>query len=193
MDLMEMLSSQLGNENVLKQLSKSTGADSSQIQQAMQLGLPALMQAMGKNASTTEGAASLAKALESHKEDKTDNIADFLKNVDKEDGSKILNHILGSKNKSVQRNLAKQTGMKEDQTSDLMAQLAPLLLGTLGKQKASHKVDSSGLAGMLAGALGQGKDNNLMDSVSKLLDADDDGNIVDDISGMLGGFLKKKK
>ncbi|HNZ83482.1 MAG TPA: DUF937 domain-containing protein [Sedimentibacter sp.] len=193
MDLMEMLSSQLGNENVLKQLSKSTGADSSQIQQAMKLGLPALMQAMGKNASTAEGASSLAKALDFHKDDETDNIEDFLKNVNKEDGSKILNHILGSKNKSIQRNLAKQTGMKADQTTDLMAQLAPLLLGTLGKQKASQKVDSSGLARMLSGALGQGKDNNLMDSVSKLLDADDDGSIVDDITGMLGGFLKKKK
>lgn len=193
MDLMDLLSGQLGNENVLKQLSKSTGADSSQIQQAMKLGLPALMQAMNKNAASEKGASSLAKALDNHKDDNTDDVENFLKNVDKEDGAKILNHILGNKNPSVQRNLAKQTGMNEEQTSNLMAQLAPLLLGTLGKQKSSQKVDSSGLAGMLAGALGQGKnDNNLMDSVTKLLDADDDGSIVDDLSNMLGGFLKKK-
>ena len=83
--------------------------------------------------------------------------------------------------------------MNQDQTSSLMAQLAPLLLGALGKQKSSQKVDSSGLTGMLAGALSQSKkDNNLMDSVSKLLDADNDGSIVDDLSNMLGGFLKKK-
>lgn len=194
MDLMELLSGQLGNENVLKQLSKSTGADSSQVQQAMKLGLPALMQAMGKNAASSEGASSLAKALDNHKDDNIDDVENFLKNVDKEDGAKILNHILGSKNPSVQRNLAKQTGLNQDQTSNLMSQLAPLLLGTLGKQKSSKKVDSSGLAGMLTGVLGsQGKnDNNLMNSVSKLLDADDDGSIVDDLSNMLGGFLKKK-
>ncbi len=192
MDLMEMLSGQIGNENVLKQLSKSIGADSSQIQQTMKFGLPALMQAMGKNASSQEGALSLAKALDNHKDDNIDNIESFLKNVDKEDGAKILNHILGSKNNLVQRNLAKQTGLKADQTSDLMSQLAPMLLGALGKEKAKQKVDSSGLAGMLAGALGQGKNNNLMDSVSKLLDADDDGSIIDDLSGMMGGFLKKK-
>lgn len=193
MDLMELLSGQLANDNVLKHLSKSTGADSSQIQEAMKLGLPALMQAMGKNASSEEGALSLAKALDNHKDDKTDNIEEFLKNVDKEDGSKILNHILGSKNKSVQRNLAKQTGMKADQASDLMAQLAPLLLGTLGKQKASQNLDTSGLMGMLAGAMGgQGKNNDLMSSVSKLLDADNDGSIVDDVTNMLGGFFKKK-
>lgn len=192
MDLMELLSGQMGNENVLKQLSKSTGADSSQIEQAMKMGLPVLLQAIGKNASSQEGAASLAKALDDHKDDNIDNLEDFLKNVDKEDGAKILNHILGSKSKSVQTNLAKQTGLKADQTSDLMSQLAPMLLGALGKQKAKQKVDSSGLAGMLAGALGQGKNNNLIDSVSKLLDADDDGSIIDDLSGMMGGFLKKK-
>ncbi|HKM01966.1 MAG TPA: DUF937 domain-containing protein [Sedimentibacter sp.] len=193
MDLMELLSGQLGDEKVLKQLSNSTGADSSQIQQAMKLGLPALMQAMGKNAASKDGASSLAKALDNHKDDNVDDIENFLKNVNKEDGSKMLNHILGSKNTSVQRNLAKQTGLKSDQASDLMSQLAPLLLGALGKQKASQNVDSSGLAGMLAGALGQGKnDSNLMSSVSALLDADKDGSIVDDLSNMLGGFLKKK-
>lgn len=193
MDLMDLISGQLGDEKVLKQLSKSTGADTSQIQSAMKLGLPALIQAMGKNASSQEGASALAKALDDHKDDPVDNIEDFLKNVNKEDGAKILNHILGGKNTSVQRNLAKQTGLKSDQASDLMAQLAPLVLGTLGKQKASQKVDSSGLAGMLTGLLGQGKsDKNLMGSVSKLLDADDDGSIVDDLTNMLGGFLKKK-
>ncbi|MDD3751765.1 MAG: DUF937 domain-containing protein [Tissierellia bacterium] len=194
MDLMELISGQLGNEKVLKQLSNTTGADSSQIQQAMKLGLPALMQAMSKNATSQDGASSLAKALDNHKDDNIEDVENFLKNVDTEDGSKILNHILGSKNTSVQKNLAKQTGLKQDQASNLMSQLAPLLLGTLGKQKSSQKVDSSGLAGMLAGALGgQGKkDNNLMSSVSKLLDSDDDGSIVDDLSDMLGGFLKKK-
>jgi hypothetical protein len=194
MDLMELISGQLGNEKVLKQLSNTTGADSSQIQQAMKLGLPALMQAMSKNATSQDGASSLAKALDNHKDDNIEDVENFLKNVDTEDGSKILNHILGSKNTSVQKNLAKQTGLKQDQASNLMSQLAPLLMGTLGKQKSSQKVDSSGLAGMLAGALGgQGKkDNNLMSSVSKLLDSDDDGSIVDDLSDMLGGFLKKK-
>lgn len=39
---------------------------------------------------------------------------------------------------------------------------------------------------------GQGKNNDLMSSVSKLLDADNDGSIVDDVTNMLGGFFKKK-
>lgn len=194
MDLMDLLSGQLENEAVLKQLSKVAGADSSQVQQAMKIGLPALIQAMGKNAASPEGAAALAKALDNHKDDNIDNIEDFLKNVDAEDGSKILNHILGDKNKTVQRNLAKQTGLKADQASNIMTQLAPLLLGAMGKQKASQNVDPSGLAGMLAGVLGsQSKnDNNLMDTVSKLLDADKDGSIVDDVTNMLGGFFKKR-
>lgn len=193
MDLMELLSGQFDNDKILEQLSKSTGADTGQVEKAVKLGLPTLMQAMGKNAQSSEGAASLAKALDSHKDDKTDDIGNFLKSVDKEDGSKILNHILGNKNKVVQNTIAKETGMKADQTSDLMSQLAPLLLGTLGKEKASKNVDSSGLSNMLASSLGDiGKNSNIMDTVNKLLDKDNDGSILDDVTNILGGFLKKK-
>jgi len=194
MDIMDLLSGQLNNEKVLKQLSKSTGANSSQIQQAMKMGLPVLMQAMGKNAASPDGAASLAKALDNHKDDKTDNIEEFLKGANLEDGSKILNHILGSKNTAIQTNIAKQTGLKSEQASNLMSQLAPLLLGTLGKQKASKNVEPSDLVGMLASSLGSQvkNDKNLMDSVSKLLDSDNDGSIVDDVTKMLGGFFNKK-
>lgn len=193
MDIMDLLSGQLDSDKVLKQLSKTTGADSSQVQQLIKLGVPTLLKSIGKNASTEEGASALAKALDNHKDDKVDDIEDFLKNVNTEEGSKILSHVLGGNKQKVQSNLAKQTGLGDNQVSDIMSQLAPMLLGTLGKQKASSNVDSSGLAGMLTGILGSQslKDNNIMDSVSKLLDADGDGNIADDVGKMLGGFFKK--
>lgn len=194
MDVLDLLSGQLDSEKILKQLSGSTGANSDQVQKAIQLGLPALLQSLGRNASTEQGSSALAKALDNHKDDKIDDIEDFLKNVDMEDGSKILSHVLGGNKQKVQRNLAKQTGLKDNQVSDIMNQLAPLLLGTLGKQKATNNVSSSGLAGMLTGMLGSqmSKNNNIMDTVSNLLDADDDGSIVDDVGNMLGGFFKKK-
>lgn len=193
MDILQLLSGQLENENILKQLSKSTGADSTQIQQALKLGVPALLQALGKNASTADGAAALSGALDKHKDDKIDNIEDFLNNADTEDGSKILNHIFAGKNNNIQRNLAKQTGLDSNQVSDIMSKVAPLVMGALGQQKSSKNVDSSNLASMLTGVLGsQGsKDNDILSSVSRLLDADDDGSVVDDVGKMLGGFFKK--
>lgn len=193
MDILELLSGQLDSEKLLKQLSGSTGANTDQVQKAIQLGLPALLQSMGRNASTEQGATALAKALDSHKDDKTDDVEDFIKNVNIEDGSKILSHVLGGNKQKVQRNLAKQTGLQDNQVTDIMSQLVPLVLGTLGKQKASKNVGSSGLEGMLTGILGsQMKNNNMMDAVTNLLDSDDDGSIVDDVGNMLGGFFNKR-
>ena len=193
MDILDLLTNQLGNENVLKELSKTANADPSQIQKAVSLGVPALLESLVRNAKTEEGALSLAKALDSHKDDKVDDIEGFLKNVDMEDGPKILGHILGGNKQKVQKNLAAQTGLQDNQVQDILKQLAPLLLGSLGKQKTSKNVGSDGLQNMLAGVLaGQAsKNNGIIDSVSKMLDADDDGSIADDVGKMLGEFFKK--
>lgn len=193
MDILELLSGQLDSEKVLQQLSMTSGADSSQVQKVVQMGLPALLESLGRNSKTEQGASSLAKALDSHKDDKVDDIEDFLKNVNLDDGSKIIGHILGGNKQKVQRNLAKQTGVEDNQVSSIMNQLAPLLLGTLGKQKAINNVGSAGIESMISGIInGQGsKNNNMMKTITNLLDADDDGNIVDDVSKMLGGFFKK--
>lgn len=193
MDILELLSGQLDSEKVLQQLSMTSGADSSQVQKVVQMGLPALLESLGRNSKTEQGASSLAKALDSYKDDKVDDIEDFLKNVNLDDGSKIIGHVLGGNKQKVQRNLAKQTGLEDNQVSSIMNQLAPLLLGTLGKQKAINNVGSAGIESMISGIInGQGsKNNNMMKTITNLLDADDDGNIVDDVSKMLGGFFKK--
>lgn len=193
MDILELLSGQLDSEKVLQQLSKTSGADSSQVQKVVQIGLPALLESLGRNSKTEQGASSLAKALDSHKDDNVDNIEDFLKNINMEDGSKIIGHVLGTNKQKVQRNLAKQTGLDDKQVSNIMNQLAPLLLGTLGKQKTSSNVGSAGIESMISGILNsQGsKNSNIMKSVTNLLDSDDDGSIVDDVGKMLGGFFKK--
>ncbi|TJX13141.1 DUF937 domain-containing protein [Tissierella creatinini] len=194
MDIMDLLSGQLENDKVLNQLSQTTGADASQVQQLIKLGIPTLLQSLEKNASTEQGASSLAKALDNHKDDEVDDIERFLENVDREDGAKILNHVLGNNKEKVQNNLANQTGLQTNQVLNVMSMLAPILLGTLGKQKASNNVDSSGLASMLAGILGgqAGTGGNIMGAVSKILDADGDGSIVDDIGNIFGGLFKKK-
>lgn len=192
MDILDLLSGQLNNNNVIKELSKSTGADADKIQKAVKLGIPTLMQAIGKNANSPQGASSLAKALDNHKGDKVDDVEGFLKNVDIKDGAKMLEHIFGSDNKNVQSNLSKQTGLKEDQVSGVMAQLAPLLIGMLGKQKSSNNVGTEDLPSMLMGLVKSGGNNDIMKTVTDLMDTNNDGNIIDDISKIAGGLFKKK-
>lgn len=63
------------------------------------MSIPALLQALEKNAKSKEGAESLANALENHKDDEVEDVKGFLNKVNTDEGDKILQHILGGKNK----------------------------------------------------------------------------------------------
>jgi hypothetical protein len=193
MDILTILKSLQDNQTV-NELTKSVGADSNQVKKAVELGLPMLMQAMGNNAKTPQGAASLAKALDQHKEDPLDDVMGFLKGVDIDDGKKILGHVFNQKTQTVEKNLAAQTGMSSNQVEKLLAQLAPVVLGALGKEKNQKNIDANGLTSMipmLTKFLGSGSNNDVLGMATKLLDADGDGDIMDDVSNMIGGFFKK--
>lgn len=193
MDILSILNS-LQDKQAVSQLTKSVGADSNQVKKAVELGLPMLMQAMGNNAKTPQGASSLAKALDQHKDDPIDDVMGFLKGVDINDGKKILGHVFNQKTQTVQKNLAAQTGMSSNQVENLLAQLAPIVLGALGKEKSQKGIDANGLTSMipmLAGLLGSGSNNDVLGMAAKLLDADGDGDIMDDVSNLIGGFFKK--
>lgn len=135
MDLISMISKQLNDPKVLDQLSRSTGARPDQAQQLTSSALPMLLSALQQNARTSDGAKSLEKALEEHKDDQVGDVLGFLENVDTNDGAKILQHIFSAKNDEVQGNLAAKAGMDKSQATRLMTQLAPLVLGALGNQK----------------------------------------------------------
>jgi hypothetical protein len=189
MDIADLIKGQL-NQSMLNQLGQSTDASPSKVKKLVNLGMPALLQAMQRNASSTDGADALAKALDQHKEDPVDDISDFLKHVDTSDGSKILEHVFTSKNERVQKNLAKKTGLGQDQVGGLLTQLAPLVMGVLGKQKIEQGLDAKGVSGLLNQVLGQTGSSGLIRQATKILDTDKDGSIVDDVQKFLGKFLK---
>lgn len=192
MNLLDMLTGQLSDSSTLSQLGQSAGADTSQVQQLVQLGLPLLMQAMGKNSSTTEGAQALTAALDQHKDADVNDITGFLKKVDTNDGAKIVQHVLGEKNEAVQSNLAKKTGMDASQVSSILTMLAPLVMGYLGQQKKEQNLDANGVSGLLSNTLGQSSNSPMMNMATQLLDADKDGSFIDDVGDMLGKLFKKK-
>lgn len=189
MDLNTLLSYQLQDKEVIKKISKQVGAQPDQVKQLTDLALPTLLQAMNKNSQTKDGAKSLLNALDQHQDDDVLDLNQFFNNVDTKDGAKIIGHLLGSKEKKVEQGLAIKTGLDMNQVSSLLTMLAPLLLSQLGKQKKQKNgfgVDD--LMGMLGGFKGS---KDVMDMVSGLLDSDGDGDIMDDVSKMLGGYLKK--
>src|SRR5690606_23826723 len=107
MDLMQMVTSGLGGSDVFKQLGDKVDANPQQVEQIAGVGIPTLLEAMNRNAQTPEGAASLSKALDDHKNDDVQNVVGFFDKVDRQDGSKILDHLLGGKKDNVANTLSK--------------------------------------------------------------------------------------
>ena len=192
MDFMSLIKDQLSNPDILSQLGRTVGADADQVSKLTQLGLPALLEGMNRNAQTPDGAEALAAALDQHKDDPVADLNGFLQNIDQNDGAKILNHVFAGKKDKVQKNLAEQTGLQSGQVSGLLSQLAPMLLGALGNQKKEDNLDASGIASLLPslGSLLGGSNSGGLSGIASLLDADKDGDIMDDLKGLLGKFLK---
>ena len=193
MDLLKLLTNLSSNQTALNQLNQSVDAKPTQVQKLVQLGLPMLMEALNRNASTPQGAQALTSALEQHQEDNTDDLTGFIEKVDTEDGSKILQHVFENKNQMVQNNLSKQTGLNTNQVGSLMAKLAPLMLGALGNQKKAQNLDATGVASLastLTKGLQQSGGGNLFSLAKQLLDADKDGDIMDDLGNLFRKFKR---
>lgn len=186
MNITNLLSVLTNSDNV-SSLSKNTGAQPEQISDLLQKAVPILMKGMEQNASSKEGASSLAKALDDHAKDDVSDISSLLKNIDVNDGAKILGHILGNRNTDVQTNLSKKVGLSTSQTTNILASVAPLLLSMLGSQKKQQKVESNGLGGLLTSVLG-GSGGGLDDVISAVL-SDKDGDGKPDLLQSLGGLF----
>lgn len=185
MALSKILTDTLLNSNSVKSLSQVSGADDNQVKQVLMDSLPTLVQNMQKNASTKSGEQALAKALSDHAKDDTSNISAFLKNVDLEDGAKILGHILGNKKNTVESGVAKKSGLTSSQASTILAAAAPLLLNVLGNQKEKEdKKESGSLINVLASALFDGNDNKGSNGVGEAL--------ADGLGSLLGGNSSSK-
>lgn len=192
MDIMDLISKQLSNPDILKQIGDSVNAKPDQVEKVAKLGLPTMLEQLNRNTKDKEGKLALTNALDQHKDDNVDDITGFLKGVDTKDGAKILEHVFSNKNQKVQSTLSKQSGMKTSQVSGIMAMLAPMVLGILGNQKKSQNLDADGVSNMISQVTNSmGANSGLMGMATKLLDADGDGDIMDDIGGLLGKFLKK--
>ncbi len=191
MNLMDLISGSL-NASTLDKMGSSVGAAPSQVANFAQIGLPTLLQALGRNASSPDGAASLLKALEKHQDRDVDDLDGFLDNVDTNDGAKIIKHVFSGNEGVVRQTLASQTGLNTNQVAGLLTRFAPMILGILGNQKKKSNLDADGISGLLSGVLSQGTGNNLFGMATRMLDSNNDGNVMDDLGKMLGGFFSKK-
>jgi hypothetical protein len=186
----DLLNSEMGKE-LVSSISQKTGIDASQATNVVSSGLPALLEAMKNNLSSSEGASGLINALSSEKHDGSilDNISGFLNGEDFSDGSKILGHVLGENKDTMVQGLSSKTGVDSSIISKILPMLAPIVMGYLGKQTKNKGVSNgSDLAGMLGGLLGGSGGNSVLTSV---LDQNGDGKL--DMSDAMSAISGKKK
>lgn len=192
MNLMDLFSGKM-DSGFLNSLAGSVGAEPQKVAGLAHMGIPLLLQALQRNTETPGGARSLTSALEKHQDADLKDLGRFLGGVDKKDGAKILTHIFpGREGGEVKKKLADQTGLKTAQVTALLGVLAPMVLGFLGNQKKERRLDSGGVQNLLAGLVSSGGGGNLLGMAARMLDSNNDGNVMDDLGRMLGGFLGKK-
>ncbi|MCB0476149.1 MAG: DUF937 domain-containing protein [Flavobacteriaceae bacterium] len=195
--ILDLLNSDLG-KSIISGVAGSTGQDTQKTNSVLTMALPVLMKAMQRNAATPEGASGLLGALSGkHDGSILDNLGDlFGGGVDQEvtnDGSKILGHVLGSKQQGVEQVIGQKAGIDAGSVANILKVAAPILMGVLGKQARQNNVNSpSQLDGLLGGLLGGSSTKHEQSFLEKILDADGDGSIVDDVAGMILGGSKKK-
>lgn len=185
--MIEQLIQQFLDGNVQKSLSKTVDAKPEEVSKLTELAVPTLLAGLGKNSSTDEGANSLLDALSQHEDKDVSNLENALKYVDTEDGSKIIGHIFGGNTEKVKDNLAKESGLDNNQVSGILNQLAPLLMGTLGQEKKAGSLDTGSLTQVLLGLVGSGSKGGVLDFVLNMFDGDGDGGLLDIVGNLFGG------
>lgn len=149
--IIDLVTSKLGSGG-MGAIASQLGIGQDQAPGAVTAALSVLTGAMAKNAAKPEGAASLNAALEKdHDGSILDKVQDFIGNAGAGPGAGILGHVLGKKEPAVTTAIGRETGLNKAQTTGLLTTLAPLLMGALGKMKREQGLDSSGVAGALAG------------------------------------------
>jgi len=194
MDLTSLLQGSIGQQ-IVGSAASQLGINESQAQTAVGAAIPFLLSALNKNAQNGD-ANGIESALNKHDGSILDNLSGFLgQGGNQQDGLGILGHVLGGNQNNVTNSISKESGLDTAQVLKILALVAPIVMGFLGKQKQENNLDSNGIAGLLGGLVNGSNSASggiNLGGFEKLLDQDGDGQLgASDVMGLLGGFFKK--
>lgn len=180
----------------IQEISKTLGLNEGQVTDVVSGAIPALMGAFSRNAGSQSGADALFGALSGkHSGGILGDVIGSLAGGKSADAG-ILKHAFGGKQGSVENALSASSGLDMGSVSKILAMVAPLVMGALGKAKQDQGLDVAGMASMLQKERKtvEKQAPQAMDMLSRLLDSDGDGSVMDDVgklgSSILGSFLK---
>ncbi|MEM6963789.1 MAG: DUF937 domain-containing protein [Bacteroidota bacterium] len=193
-NLIDLLNGQLSDGLIESMANQLGGADKKQTADATSAIVSMMTKALAKNSATPEGRNALAGALDRDHDGSilddlmgyaTGNMQQPAQNTSMLNGAGILKHILGGKQNGAIDMISQMSGLGKGQTGNLMAMLAPVIMGMLGKQKKQENLDGGGLFDMLNNSVKSQPTNKRkeMSMFEKLIDQDGDGQIMDDVTG----------
>jgi hypothetical protein len=189
--LFDALGSMLDGDGVA-QLSRRIGADEAQTRTALAGALPMLVAALGRNAQSGAGAASLLAALDrNHDGSILDDVAGYLGQADPAQGQRMLDHVLGTRQGAAESTIGRMSGLDTAQMQQLMALVVPVVLGLLGRTQRTRGLDAGGLTDMLGTQQNEATQAapDVMSMVGSVLDGNRDGQVMDDVVRIGTSFL----
>lgn len=198
--LEDLLGQEQGNQAVEK-ISQNLGANSSVVNSAIQIALPAILSGLAKKAQTPQGAQNLDNALsQDHSGGLLDNLMGYLgggipsptEATRQTNGGGILGHIFGNNQTQVAQEVSNNTGLDMGQVAQLLITLAPIVMGYLGKQKQTQGLDADGLSNYLGGQQQQIQQSPQSSLINSMLDRDGDGSAMDDLASMAFNYITNK-
>jgi hypothetical protein len=204
--LMQILDQALGGDTV-EQIGSQLGMDPATAQSAVSLAIPVLVQALSRNAASPDGAQALESAVaRDHDGSILDQLGGLLgggllgggggQSGLGSMGSAILGHILGGSQGNVEQGIGRATGLDPGSAGQLLAILAPLVMGALGR---ARQQGGGGLEAILGGAQQQVQQQapESRGLLATILDSNQDGSALDDVArmgaGLLGGLFGGRK
>jgi hypothetical protein len=187
------LINRFGGEDAVAAMAARVGLSPEQTQSAMAALMPAVAGGMAKHVEANgpaglDAAAGQAAAISG---------GAVASDAAVEHGTNILGSVFGSSQvtDAVTGNAAAATGLDASKLAALLPMLATLAAGALGHTGGQAPAAGGGLGGMLGGLLGQVTGNSTggaapatgaAGTLMSMLDFNKDGNVMDDIMGVVG-------
>ena len=205
MSLIDLITGNAGNQ-VASEAENKFGISKNQVIALLAVAAPLVISYLRKKSQDSpEDAEALNNALD---KDHDGSILDDPSQVvaRQQEGSSILDHVFGGQKSTVENQLSQNTGISMDKIGPILAMLAPIIMGFIGKEKQSNGVTSGGgLGDLLGGILGnanqqaQGQSTNpINDILGSVLgggsSSADSGNPLGNIlASVLGGGQQQQQ
>ena len=202
MSLIDLLTGNTGKQ-VAEKAETKFGINKNQIIALLAVATPLVISYLRNKSQDNKEAEALNSALE---KDHDGSILDDTSQLEarQNEGGSILSHIFGNEKSTVENQLSQNTGISIDKIGPILAMLAPVIMGYIGKEKQQNNVGAGGLGDLLGGILGgaqtqaqQQQSNPLNDILGSVLgggQSQSSGNPLNDILGsVLGGGGQQKQ